>query len=184
MGQKQMPYSGIRTLPEHYRGTTASSLASDTVIILDTSYGSALARDFLWKRARMQASLRGMNANEVVIMGFARGDMTTTEIAVALATQLVNPDDFNDWAKFANANGIYWQTLVQGGSGNGQSGSGTGLNIALFDLDTQIGGKHGIPVEGGVGVSLFVFNPMSNALGTGVAEQGLYQLIGVFLETE
>ncbi len=173
------PAAGIQTLPEAVRSTAMRSLASDTSVIINSSYGTALLQDFLLKKLRYQFILAAYNPASMYIMGFCRGDMAIAEISAALATQLVDPQDFQSWDSFAQAKGIYWQTLRTLAGVTNTADAGEVINV---DGDVSIGGKNGIPLEHGVGIQMFIFNPSGATTGTSETLNGLFQLVGVFME--
>ncbi len=174
------PTTGIQSLPDLVN-TNLGAFASLTALQLSDDYaGTNLKRDLLVKRIRTQLTVKVMEADEAVLLGFCRGDMTVAEIATALGTFLADPDSFQQWDNFVIASGIYWQTLHILG-GNAVSGTPV-AGLEYWNDDIQIGGGKGIPMEAGAGIQLFAFNQSGGAITTGPQVQGLYELVGVFLE--
>ncbi len=166
---------GIQVLPETFR-VAMLTLLTDTAIDLSTSYGSALVRSVLLKQIRMYFGATDGSAGDYLIVGFARGDMTIAQIAAALSSALVDPKVLSQSDEFALRNGIFWQTV-----------RGLHLNEAGFSVINEtisIGGKKGIPIEKGIGIKAWAFNPTGNSVTTGAFVNGGYNLIGVFLEDD
>lgn len=174
------PTEGIRTLPAIV-GTTTGAILSLEAEIVETSYGSALNRDFLWKKLRTTIHAEDFPNGQAVIIGFARGDMTAAEIAATLKQITRDPDEFGEWGFFTQANGIYWETL-RFMSAQDSAGEGAGPNF--YQETISMGGGKGLPLEGGIGLSLFVFNahPSVSIGNAGSTIVGLYQLVGVFMK--
>ncbi len=174
------PTSGVQTLP-NLLTTSLGALASLTALIIETDYAEGnLKRDFLLKRIRAQVAIKILEADEQVLIGFCRGDMTIAEIATALGNNLPDPDDFQLWDNFVIASGIYWQTLKIF-TGNAVSGTPVARMMDWND-DIKIGGGKGIPLQADKGIQMFAFNSSGGALTTGSQLQGFYELVGVFLE--
>ncbi len=173
---------GIISLPNGFR-TVIGALNSDTVFQIDDDYGEdALTRDFLCKKIRTQAVLEDFPADEFLVVGFARGDMSLTDISSALAVPTADPEDFQLWDNFATKNGIFWETL-QMISGIANVATPPNSNPNIWNMTVSLGGGKGIPLEAGHGIQLFVFNPSGNQIGSaGATLFGLYQLVGVFME--
>ncbi len=170
---------GIVTLPESFRHVQGA-LASDTSVILDNSYSTALARDFLLKKIRYQAQLEDIPSTVSWLIGFARGDLTIAEITTILTFVLPDPKDFQFWDNYAQLNGIFWETLRQiGGNAAAQDGS----NAGIWNANISMGGGKGLPLEAGHGIQMFAFNPSGAAVGNaGTTMICSYQLVGVFME--
>ncbi len=174
------PTTGIQSLPDLVT-TNLATLASLTALQLSDDYaGTNLKKDLLVKRIRTQIGIKILEADETILLGFCRGDMTIAEIATALGNFLADPESFQQWDNFVIASGIYWQTLRLF-VGNAVSGTPV-ARIDTWNADIQIGGGKGIPMEAGAGIQFFAFNPSGGPLTTGSQVQGLYELIGVFLE--
>ncbi len=174
------PTGGVQTLPDIF-ATNLSTLASLTALQISDDYaGTNLKKDFLLKTLRCSYMSKVMEADETVLVGFARGDMTVAEIATALGNFLADPESFQQWDNFVIALGIFWQT-IRIVSGNAVSGTPVAAMKGINE-DIQIGGGKGIPLEAGAGIQMFVFNPSGGALTTGAQVQGLYSLVGVFLK--
>ncbi len=166
---------GIQTLPESMR-TALATLATDTALEINSSYGSALTRSILLKQIRIYYGILDGTAGDAVITGFCRGDMSLAQIAAALSSALVDPKVLSQSDEFALRNGIYWQTvrLLQG-----QASALSTINETI-----SIGGKKGIPVEKGIGMKMFAFNPAGSSFTTGAVIAGGYSLVGIFLEDD
>ncbi len=166
---------GIQTLPESMR-TALVTLASDTALDINTSYGSGLTRSFLIKQIRIYFGILDGTAGDAVIVGFARGDMSIVQIAAALSSALIDPKVLSQSDEFALRNGIYWQTvrLLQA-----QASALSTVNEVI-----SIGGKNGIPMEKGIGLKMWAFNPAGSSLTTGAVIAGGFALVGVFLEDD
>jgi len=172
---------GILTLPNAFR-TVIGAITSDSVEIMDSDYSTQLTRDFLCKKIGIQAVLEDWPADTYLLAGFARGDMTVTQIASALAVPLPDPEDFDLWDNFATVNGIFWETL-QMLSGVENVATPPASNSAIWNDRISLGGGKGIPLEAGHGIQLFVFNPSGDSIGVaGSTMLGTYQLVGVFME--
>ncbi len=170
--------SGIQILPNLVR-KVLDTLTSDTAVEVTTAYTTGLTRDFLLKKIRMQFQIEDFTRTKSLIIGFARGDMTMAEIVTALATQLLDPEDFQLWDSFANNKGIFWETLR----------SVTGVDVGdtnitpTYNFDISIGGGKGIPLEAAHGIQCFAFNPDGGTVGNaGSTFQGAIELIGIFME--
>ncbi len=171
--------SGIQTLPELFR-TIIGALASDTAVIVSADYSTGLTRDFLLKKIRTYVYLEDFTEAKAHIIGFARGDMTIAEIGTALATQLKDPEDFQLWDSFANAKGIFWETLRLIG---GIQAGNVATHTPIWNETISIGGGKGIPLEAAHGIQIFLFNPDGSAVGeAGTTCVGGVQLVGVFME--
>ncbi len=169
---------GIQTLPAAFR-QASGTLASDTARIVDNSY-QAITRDFLCKKIRVQLQQEDFPAGHSWLLGFCRGDVTIAEISSILSTVLLDPEDFQLWDDFAQANGIFWETLnIISGNLTGS----TGVPAGLVNLTLSLGGGKGIPLEAAHGIAMFIFNPSANTIGAAnTVTLGTYQLVGVFME--
>ncbi len=169
---KNSPLAGIQTLPDNFV-LALGTLASVTAVALNVNYGTGLTRSFLIKRLKLQAAFVAANGADSIVIGFARGDMTVAQISTALDTDINDPNDFDSWATMMQRNGILYQTLVALGPG--------GTGAAGRQIDVRVGGSKGLPMTAGEGVQLFAYNPGA-ALTTGSIVQGLFQLVGVWLD--
>ncbi len=170
------PTSGIQTLPQRVFQATASK-GTDVASIVANNYGTALKRDFLLKTIRVHMTGSFFGVSEHAMIGFARGDMTVTEISAALLAALTNPEDYQQWDEFAKASGIFWETLHTYGSPD------TDLSgLTAWNKNISIGGGKGIPIEAGHGIQRFVFNPGTDTWSTGAVFLGHYALVGIFLK--
>ncbi len=174
------PTKGIQTLPDLFRTTTGIMLSDAAVLVGSSPYTTGLARDFLLKKLRYHIHLEDFPAAQALLFGFCRGDMTTAEIIEVLATQLPDPEDFQQWDDFAQTNGIFWETLrMIRGNENTDVGSAAGVSNETISM----GGGKGIPLEAGHGIQMFVFNGASTTVGETTSELwGSWQLVGVFME--
>ncbi len=165
---------GIYNLPAAFR-TALLTLNSDTALIIDNGYGTALKRAFLIKQIRYELGLEASDGDDMIIIGMANGGATIAEIASALATKLVDPGEASAWPSFISSKVILWET-VRAIPGNEPQ--------AVLNETISIGGGKGIPMAVNKGIQLFVFNPSANSLTTGATLLGLYQIIGVFMNDD
>ncbi len=173
------PTGGVQTLPTAFR-TAFGAILSDVSEIMNTSYASDLAKDFLLKMIRVQIQLEDFPESQKLWIGFARGDMTIGNISAALSTVLANPEDLQLWDSWSTSMmGIYWESMRMIGGNDTTNSSYAGPG---WDETISIGGGKGIPLEAGIGIQLFIFNATSGSLANaGSTLVGLYQLVGVWL---
>ncbi len=171
------PTSGIQTLTEHpvqVVGILTALLAK----ALATDYASGLTQDFLLKKVRYHLALEDLDPREYMIIGLARGDATVAQIAAIMESANRDPDDLDLWDDFAIANAIFWETVRILGGTDVVTSSGQVLNE-----DISIGGGKGLPLEGGVGIQVFAWNPHSavSVGNVGTTIVGIVNYVGVFM---
>ncbi len=139
---------------------------------------AGITATFLMKRARAFVQLVGRTLTDdgPILIGWARGDASTTEINTAMTegntagpadtTQSLTQD--NPWVVYQNT----VRAIPLGGDGT----EGT-LDTGWMDF----GGKNGIPAAEGSGWQLFAYNAGSGALATGSSLNGLAHTQGVWL---
>lgn len=177
----QDPTKGILTLKDAIR-FEFGAIVADTAEIITQVYGTALTRDFLLKKIRTQIAFEDFPADQYIIVGFCRGDMSITQIATVLAAETPDPETFGALDSFAEANGIFWETLKML-SGISNVATPPNSNPHIWNATISMGGGKGIPLEAGHGIQMFMFNPDDGTIGNaGSKILGLYQLVGVFME--
>ncbi len=168
-----VPTTGIQILTDTFR-VSVGTLASDTSLSINSTFGGGLSRAFLIKQMRYWLGWVNATDTQNLVIGFCNGGMSAAEITSALSAGIANPDDASNWDALAQSAGILWETVrflhkeVGGG-------------MMQLSETISIGGRKGIPANEAAGIQLFVFNPNASALTTGSTITGGYNMIGVWL---
>ncbi len=155
-----------------------STLGSRAAIIINSTLGTGILQSFLVKRVKYLLTLIGktiVDDGPIAIL-LNKGDATAAEVGLAMTeintagmmdtTQVLTQD--NAWTVFQNT----VKAFVPRGDGTAAV-----LDTGWF----SIGGKNGIPIQEGQGISAHAFNCGSGALTTGASVNGLILLQGVWL---
>ncbi len=162
---------GLQTNPIRMNSDALGTLAADTALVINTTFGAGLTQSFLIKQIRQSLRIDGLSSNETVILGLCNGSATVAEIAAALNTNITDPDDASSDALAAARQMIFWETLHAFGAADGET----------HNEVTSLGGGKGIPVKEATGLAIFAYNPSTSALTTGGIVNGLIVLRGVWL---
>ncbi len=164
--------SGLQTQPIRMNSDALGTLAADTALVINSTFGSGLTRSFLIKQVMFKLRIASLASADSVIIGLVNGSATIAEIALALTSLVTDPDDASSPAVAAARQMIFWETLHQFGGAD---------NEAHNETVSRIGGGKGIPVKEATGLAIFAYNPASGALTTGATVDGLIILRGVWL---
>ncbi len=149
---------GIQILTDTQSGTTAmASLAAQTAVVIESGHATGLLESFLMKRVKATINVKAAVADEMIIIGLARGDATVGQIKAALEDVQLERDRKTQAAK----RDVLHETLV---TMNCQANS-VGPNA--IELDISLGGGKGIPFEKGDGWAWFIYNVDDAALSAG-----------------
>ncbi len=168
---------GLQYLPIRLDDDAIATLAANTALILNQQ--TAFTRSYLVKQVQYNVGYNVVTGPSSVILGLANGTATITEIAAALNTLVIDPDDGSSPALLAQKSIIWWETLRFMGNdsvGNGAAGQSVSLNERI-----SIGGGKGIPIIEDNGILVFVWNPTASTLSTASLMAGLIILKGVWL---
>ncbi len=163
------PLGGLQFLPDNFQ-LALSTLASNTALIVSGNYGSGLKRAFLMKHLKAYIAINDLNASDAILVGFAMGTMSVSEIRDAFIREIPDPNEFGNWVDIINKRGVYWQTLAI-----------LTAEENAVNMDVKIGGKNGIPLTPGEGIQFFAYNTTTDALTTGSELNGVYLLQGAWL---
>ncbi len=134
-----------------------ASLAAQTAVSIESGHGTGLLSSVLLKRVHATVTIRGAVADEIVVIGMARGDATVTQIKAALEDIQLERDRKGQAAKrdvlFETVDTIQCVAIAAGPS---QS-----------KMEISLGGGKGIPFEKGDGFQWFAYNPESGAHSAG-----------------
>ncbi len=171
----------------HPHGLVNQSLVVDTVALGTLAGRSAIVinsqfnnptQSFLAKRCRyfLQAAGRTVGDDGPIIIGFAHGDASVSEIEAAMIERNVNgQDDVTSVLDQDTAWTVYQSTLKQ------MNIKGAGLEAQTPDHWLKFPGKHGVPALEGSGIQIFAYNAGSATLSTGMTINGLVMVQGVWL---
>lgn len=164
---------GLQTSPILMNADALGTLASETALVINTTFGSGITQSFLIKQVLMNLRIDNQAAADGVIIGLCNGSATVAEIASALTTLITDPDDASSPAVAAARQNIFWETL--------RMLAGATAPAQVINEKISLGGGKGIPVKEATGLAIFAFNPGNNALTTGSTVQGIVTLRGIWL---
>ncbi len=165
---------GLQFLTTRF-GTDPGALASVTAVQLSGTFGTSMAAGFLIKQIQMNLAWLAQAAGDEIIIGFANGSATVTEIKNAIEGTTQDPNDASSVDSMARKAIVFWETLRMLSAealGNG--------NLTINEM-IRIGGGKGLPIFEDKGIQLFAYNPSSAAITTGSLVAGVYALKGVWL---
>ncbi len=154
-----------------------ATLGGRSALQLSNNFAGITAT-FLMKRYRIYCQLVGRTLADdgPILVGFAKGDASTTEINSAMTEgNTAGPGDTTQ-SLTEDESWVVYQNTVHAIPLSGDGTEGT--------LDTgwmSFGGKNGIPAAEGTGWQVFVYNAGSGALTTGSSVNGIAHTQGVWL---
>ncbi len=165
-------HKGYQTMGETI-GAALGTLAANTVLQLQSTYGNTITRTFLLKKFECLTTIEQLTSEQgPILVGLANGTASVAEIKSALEDNNPDPDDATSYAVAANRRMILWQSLH----------ILDGRQDTKNHYRTRIGARgKGIPIAEDTGVQVFAYNADSSALTTGASIRGYYMLGGVWL---
>ncbi len=164
------PLDGLQFLPDNFQVALAT-LNSNVALQIAANYATGLKRAFLLKHLKCYGTVSNFTAGDSVIVGFAFGSMSVSEIRNALIDEIPDPNEFTEWEHIIQKKGILWQTLEV-----------VDAERPSINIDVKIGGRNGIPLTPGEGVQMFAFNYTSVNMTTGALASGVYLMEGAWLK--
>ncbi len=153
------------------------TLGSRAALILNSTL-NGITRSFLVKRVKYLLTLIGKTINDdgPICVLLNRGDATAAEVGLAMTEiNTAGPSDTTQVLTQDNAWIVYQNTVMA------FIPRGDGTAAVLDSGWFSIGGKNGIPIVEGTGLSVHAFNAGSGALATGASINGIVLLQGVWL---
>ncbi len=152
---------GLQFLTHYPNAIAVGTLTTENSIKLDTGMVD-IGVPFLLKRIRAYGQVSNMAGEEALIIGFARGSISTSEINSAFTELQISPEDVSNLPIGARKSAIFWQAMdiVNGDSaGNGKD---------WIKIDARIGARgKGIPLHEHDGIVPFVQNVTGSTMTTG-----------------
>ncbi len=149
---------------------TVGALTANVALAGGTDYATGLLASFLMKKVEFSHFLETPDAEDLLIIGMARGDATITEIKTAIEKKQVERSKKDQ----ANTRDILWET-VRHISANSAADS-----MAIHQV-VSLGGGKGIPFEEGDGWQWFIYNKGLNDQVAGAFVRSNATYYGVWL---
>ncbi len=131
--------------------TPLDTLAANAALQVEGGHATGMLNGFLMKKVRALIALQVVDAEDLIIVGMARGGATVTEIKTAIEMQQLDRSRQDQ----ANVRVVLFETLEQLYAGPVVAG---GQQMLLAEVEVSLGGGKGIPFDEGEGWQWFVYN--------------------------
>lgn len=156
----------VEIMPYQVRDYAVGTLAAQVAATITTK---TITDAFLAKHFRGTWVLMTPDANDILVVGLARGDTTVAEIKTAMEMSRLERDESNSIA----AKQVLWETV--------KLLTETSGGFSPVNIDVTLGGGKGIPFDADDGYQMFVYNLGANDQVAGALIYFEGYLTGVWL---